>query len=325
LACVVLFSSVLCDVRFFGQSVLVTGGSSGIGREVAKHFARECASTIHIVARSAGQLASAKSEIEQVDRAVCLYLQQTRNATNFQATPTVISHVVDMTNLTQVKDMFSQIPDIDAAVNAAGIIGYWGDLQDVPSDVWLGPHDAVHNNIYATMFAIQGEVRHFLANNKTKAAIVNLSSYMGLSGMKSGAMYSASKHAIIGLTKSVAIEVGAKGIRVNAVAPGLIETPLTWNLARHELRPALQAYQCTDDNGTVITADYTCDEDCPCPNIGRFNPLVEPIRKTYNLFCPMGRLGEPQDIAKTVLYLASEDASYVTGVVVSVDGGAKAA
>eukprot|EP00298_Acanthocystis_sp_HF-20_P012497 c19919_g1_i1.p1 GENE.c19919_g1_i1~~c19919_g1_i1.p1 ORF type:complete len:330 (+),score=145.27 c19919_g1_i1:727-1716(+) len=310
---------VVGSARFSGKIVMVTGGSSGMGKEVAKLFAQECADTIHIVSRAEGQLLAAKKEIESVDRSACISAK--RNNLYAKLNATVIVHPTDLSNLTQVTEMFSQITDLDAAVNCAGIGGFSGNLADTPAEIWLGSHDAVFNNVYATAYAMQAQVKIFLANNKTKASIVNFSSGQGLVGCQGGALYSASKHAIIGLTQSVALEVATSGIRVNAIAPGLIETPLTWNQGRQFLNPPIQPYQCRDSDGNLITADFTCDEGCACPNVARNDPSVQPMRDGYIAQNPMKRVGEPQEVARVAIFLSSDDASLVTGSVYRADGG----
>jgi NAD(P)-dependent dehydrogenase (short-subunit alcohol dehydrogenase family) len=324
LLCTLLLACSARQPRFAGKSVLVTGGSSGIGKAVAKAFAAECADTIHIVARAQGQLEAAKKEIEQVDRSDCASLTSNgplspRRSSNI-VNVTVVTHAVDVSDIAQVRNMMSSIDELHIGVNSAGIGGYGGNLNEVPDDIWFGPFDAVHNNVYATMFATLAEVDFFLKKNVSNAAIVNLASGQGLSGCQGCAMYSASKHAVIGITQSVALEVAAQGIRVNAVAPGLIETPLTWNQARGLLDPPMQSYECIVDN-KIVRANYTCDEGCVCGNISPSDPLVQEIRDGYNQLCPAKRTGLPEEVAMAVLHLASSESTYTTGSVYQIDGG----
>ncbi len=131
------------------------------------------------------------------------------------------------------------------------------------------------------------EIRHMLAHGG--GTIVNNASITGLVGVQQHGMYSASKHAVQGLTKTAALEYGIQGIRINAVSPGVIETPM------------LDAF----------TGD---DEE-------QKKQIIEALTSMH----PIGRFGQPEEIAKTVLWLCSDDASFMLGQSVPVDGGFTAA
>ncbi|EFC43119.1 predicted protein [Naegleria gruberi] len=221
--------------EFAGKVVYVSGGSAGIGYQTSLQFAREGARVV-FTARNAhpdwytGEEAEIK--INRDDRVV---------ASGGKAT----FIKCDISNYTQVRDLFFNKIDrlfgkLDIAVNNAGIGGPGGNLVDLDPEYFLGTkHNPMHNNAYGVVYQMHVQLQYWASkkDNSTVKSIVNLSSYNGLRACPGCSLYSASKHAIIGLTQSVAIE-HAKAtpkmprVRVNAVAPGLIDTPLTRNQAK---------------------------------------------------------------------------------------------
>ena len=188
----------------------------------------------------------------------------------------------------------------------AGIGGVGGKLVDVTPDYFMGVHDALHNNAYGVLYQMHVQLRYWNSkkDNKTEKSIVNLSSYNGLRACEGCALYSASKHAIVGLTQSAALEYAIPTenlprIRVNSVAPGLIDTPLTRNQVK-----STQTWI-----GPLITED---------------NPLWLKFKAEIEKELVGGRLGSPEQIADVILYLSSKKASYVTGTVFSADFGSTA-
>lgn len=235
------------QIEFTNQVAVITGGSSGIGLTTVKLF------------------------IESGARAVCVDMQPPpESLTNCRFIKT------DVANFQEVKDCAASIiaeeKSIDVLVNNAGI------SKDAP--VWKMAEvewDAVLNvNLKGAFNFIHHLAPYFRKQKRGK--IVNVSSINGLRGKFGLANYAASKAGLIGLTKTVAKELGRFNVNVNAVAPGYILTPLTQNLAQSIL-------------------DQAADETV------------------------FGRLGQPEDVANTILFLCSDFANHITGEVIKVDGG----
>jgi NAD(P)-dependent dehydrogenase (short-subunit alcohol dehydrogenase family) len=302
---------------FEDGTALVTGASSGIGLGCAKALAEECIAELHLVARSSSQLESARKVVDKADRSGCSSSLQ------------LYTHAVDVSSISAIRDLEEDLEGVvlNFAINAAGITGYMANLDDIPDSVFKGTHDALANNVYGTALAMRLESR-FMSKG---AAIVNFASRDAFHGTPGAIFYGASKAAIVSMTQTMALELAPKGIRVNGIAPGLIDTPLTWNQARavpNNGTTALQPYQCFSSNGTLVTADYTCDDggDCACPNVQPYSPetdtFVSAVIDPFLAMCPLGRIGQPSDMAGTALWLlGGSGASYATGQTLEVDGG----
>jgi 3-oxoacyl-[acyl-carrier protein] reductase len=182
----------------------------------------------------------------------------------------------DVSNFEDVKRMVSELTEnnisIDVLINNAGITR--DNLMLRMSEKEFD--DVINVNLKGTWAMCKGLTKAFL--KKRSGSIINIASVVGLIGNAGQANYGASKAGIIGLTKSLAKEFGSRGVRVNAIAPGFIETKMT--------------------------------EDLP-----------EAVRENYLSSIPLARFGEAKDIAFLALFLASDEASYITGQVVSVNGG----
>ena len=236
-----------------GKTALVTGATSGIGREIALQFAAQ-GMRVAIF----GQNHERGAEVVEKMRA---------------ATDAALFLPVDVSDTNAVnlacQEVLSAFGQIDVLVNNAGITRD-GLLLRMGEKDW---DDVMTINVKSCY-----NVCHALARSMVKAragSIINMSSVVGLTGNAGQINYAASKAAIVGLTKAMARELAPRNIRVNCIAPGFIETKMTEGINKEA--------------------------------------LLEKI--------PLGRLGSPEDVAKMALFLASEASSYITGQVLSVDGG----
>ncbi|MET0568482.1 MAG: SDR family NAD(P)-dependent oxidoreductase [Hyphomicrobiaceae bacterium] len=246
-------------MRFKNQGVLVTGAGSGIGRETAHAFAAEGA-----------HIGAADIDLKAAERTVEEIRQKSGSARAFSLDVTDEKSVASY-----IESAVSQLGRIDVLVNSAG-------LRQVKPVLELSLQDwnrVMDVNITGVFLCSQAFARHLVRAGKP-GAIVNLASTLGFVGGGERTAYTASKHAVVGLTKEMAMELGDKGIRINAVGPGAIRTALT--------------------------------------EISFQDPeYVQRIRGIHAL----GRWGETHEIAKAILFLASDEASFATGTTLLVDGG----
>ena len=231
-----------------GKTALVTGASRGIGRAIATELASAGASVV-IGYRSGKDEADALAS-ELGGRAV-------------QA---------DVSNAEDAARLVEEAGDLDILVNNAGLTRD-GLLARMPDDDW---RTVIETNLSSVFYTCRAVTRPMM--KKRAGAIVNVSSIVGVHGNWGQTNYAASKAGIIGFTKSLARELGSRGVRANVVAPGYVKTQLTDVLPEEATEAMLQN-------------------------------------------TPLGRLGEPQDIAGAVRFLCSDEASFITGEVLLVDGG----
>ena len=236
---------------------LVTGSSRGIGRAVAAQLARD-------------GWAVCINYIERRDCAEALAAQLTAEGCRVMVCQADVANKADVDAM--VRNVEETFGHVSLLVNNAGIAGQCL-FQDVTPELW---HRFFGVNVDGAYHTIHAVLPHML--HEHEGCIINISSIWGLRGASCEATYSATKHALIGLTRSLAAELGPIGIRVNCVAPGVIRT---------DMLDALPA------EALPMLAEET----------------------------PLGRLGTPEDIAHAVAFLADEKAAFITGQVLTSDGG----
>ena len=240
-----------------GKVALVTGASRGIGKEIALTLA---ANGAIVIVNYNGSKERADEVVKEIEAAGGTAEAIQCNVADFQASEEM------------VKNVLATYKKVDILVNNAGITRD-GLLMRMSEE----DYDAVLNtNLKGTFNMIRHLSRSFLKQRSGK--IINLSSVSGVMGNAGQANYSASKAGVIGLTKSVARELASRGVCVNAIAPGFIDTEMT-------------------------------------------QAMPEEAQNGLKQMIPLGRMGEAAEVAKLVLFLASNDSNYITGQVISIDGG----
>lgn len=243
-----------------GKNVLITGGTSGIGKQIAVSFVQNGANVVIF-----------GTNRERADQALKEF-----DLHKICSDQKLLSKIVDVSNKLEtdaaIRDVFEEWETVDVLINNAGITRD-GLLMKMSEEHW---DEVIDVNLKSVFNTCQALVRPMMKARSGK--IINISSVVGLTGNAGQVNYSASKSGIIGFTKSLAQELATRGISVNCIAPGFIETPMTERL--------------TDTQKEGI------------------------LKKI-----PMGRMGKANEIANTVLFLASDLSTYMTGQVLTVDGG----
>ncbi len=249
--------------RFTGKVVLVTGGNSGIGRAAALAFAVEGASVV-VAARDADRSQSVVDEIV---------------AAGGVASSVVCDVTLNADASAAVAAARAQFGGLDVVFNNAGIIHRDKTVVETTESEW---DDTFSVNVKGTYLVSKAALPVMIAQGG--GIIVNNASYFGLVGGRGAAAYSASKGAVVLLTKSMALDHAAEGIRVNCVCAGSVDTPM--------LADEMEA-------------------------MGG----VDAVRSVFEDKHPIGRIASPDEIAAAVLYLASDDAAFITGAALPIDGG----
>lgn len=240
-----------------GRLAVVTGAGSGIGRAVCRVFASEGATVI-----------GADMNEKGMEETLAM-IKDTGDHQSFQCDVSSSASVNNL--LDKIKEKYSSAPQV--AVNSAGITRDRTMMKLTEEDF-----DKVVNVNLKGTWLLNKAVGKAMLTNKVQGSIVNISSLVGKTGNIGQTNYAASKAGVIGLTKSMAKEMGKFNIRVNAVLPGFIETPMT-------------------------------------------ETVPENLMQMTKLLIPLGRLGNPEEIANTCAFLASDKSSYITGATIEVTGG----
>ncbi|MEO0184945.1 MAG: 3-oxoacyl-[acyl-carrier-protein] reductase [candidate division WOR-3 bacterium] len=236
-----------------GKIAFITGGASGIGAAIVRKFAENGATVIiGDVDQDLG-----RTTVQQIGEKAYFYHIDIANEQSVNGT---------------VENIVSSFAKIDILVNNAGITNDKLLLRMSKED-W---DRVISINLTGTFLVTRAVVKHMM--KQRSGTIINIASVIGLIGNAGQANYAASKAGIIGFTKSCAKEFASRNIKVNAIAPGFIETRMT-------------------------------------------EKLPEEVRQTYFKLIPLGRFGRPEDVANLALFLCSDQADYITGQVIALDGG----
>lgn len=252
--------------RFEGKVVLVTGGTSGIGLTTAIAFAQEGA-TVVITGR----------RTEEGEQAVAL-ISETGSEAFFIRSDMSIAKDVESC----IQQLMARYNRLDCLFNNAGIAGPVQSLLDVEEETW----DTIMNvNLKGVWLTMKYAIPAMLASEPKGGTIVNMSSVLGLTGVNTMGSaispYMASKHGVVGLTKSAALEFISQNVRINAVCPAYIRTPMF-------------------------------------DKVLRGNPELDQILRSFH---PIGRFGTPEEVAESVLWLCSDKSTFMVGCALPVDGG----
>ena len=236
--------------------VIITGASQGIGRTMAIVFGESGANVI-CVARSEDKIKELSSEIESKGGRAIPIACDIGDGNAFSNT---------------IKSVVDQFGKLDILINNAGITRD-ALLMRMNESQW---DEVIQTNLKGAFFGMKAAIRPMMKNKFGR--IINIASIVGLTGNPGQANYAASKAGLIGMTLSIAKEVGSRGITVNCIAPGWIDTEMTEELPENSKRDLLDRI-------------------------------------------PIGKIGKPENIAHAAVFLASDEASYITGQTITVDGG----
>ena len=245
--------------RLSGKFALITAAGQGIGKAVALALAREGADVVATDVNS-------------------------KLLESYAGRPNIRTRTLDVLDDTAVQATIAELPPLDVLFNCAGYVHH-GTILECSAKDWAFSFDLNVRAMFITIQAALPKMLDHCANTGRSASIINMASVAGsIKGIPNRLAYGASKAAVIGLTKSVAADFVAKGIRCNAIAPGTVDTP-----SLHD----------------------------------RINAFADPVeaRKAFIARQPMGRLAKAEEIAPVVVFLASDESAFATGCVYSVDGG----
>lgn len=247
---------------FAGRTAIVTGGAGGIGR-----------ATVRRLARAGAKVTIADRDRERGEETAALAAGDGGEAVFAACDLTDADAVARL-----VEEHVARWGGLDLAVNNAGREGPSVPIAEYPLDAW---RTAIDINLNSMFYSLKAELAVMVEQGR--GAVVNMGSMLGLAGVAATAGYTTPKHAVIGLTRVAALEVAEKGIRVNAICPGYVETPMT--VERGGFGPGTEIYD------AILTT------------------------------IPARRWATPEEIAETIAWLGSDAASYVTGTTLVADGG----
>jgi NAD(P)-dependent dehydrogenase (short-subunit alcohol dehydrogenase family) len=252
-------------VRLEGKRALITGGGSGIGRATAELFAREGAA-VSVSGRRRGELEAAVRAVEKAGGRATLVQGDVARADDAER---------------MVRETVAALGGLDVLVNNAGVIVRNASVTTVSIEDWRQLIDIDLTGVFlVSRFAITE-----MLEAGRGGAIVNVSSVSGIVGDANLAPYNAAKGGVNLLTKSMALDYARHGIRVNAVCPGRVATPMP----RSRLKPG-------DDWDAILAA--------------------------WGKNIPLGRVGRPEDVASSILFLSCQESAWITGTTLVIDGGA---
>jgi NAD(P)-dependent dehydrogenase (short-subunit alcohol dehydrogenase family) len=243
---------------FEGKTAIVTGANSGIGQATAYAFAERGANVV--IADVTSDMTTMKTIHARGGSAIFVHCD--------------VSKEEDVMSL--IHKTLAAFDGLDYAYNNAGIEGVSAHIQDISVEEWDRTIDI---NLKGVWLCMKHEIREMLKHGQ--GAIVNCASVAGLVGFEGIAPYEASKHGVVGLTKTAALENAKTGIRINAICPGVIHTPMIDRFLKGNAA-----------NEAALSAGE-----------------------------PVGRMGSPEEIAEAVMWLCSDASSFVTGDAIPVDGG----
>lgn len=246
------------EKTFEGKVAIITGGSFGIGRATCVAFAKRGAKvviadwiedqeTLNLIQAAGGDAIFVKCDVSSEE---------------------------DVKNL--VEKTINTFGRLDFAFNNAGIEGHKAPVHECTTENW---DKTIGINLKGVWLCMKYQIPHMLKTGK--GSIVNCASVAGLVGFSGIPAYVASKHGVVGLSKNAALDYAKTGLRVNAVCPGVIRTPM----------------------------------------IDRFTGKDKEVEKAFESMEPVGRMGEPEEVAEAVVWLCSDGATFVTGQAIAVDGG----
>lgn len=248
--------------RVDGKACVVTGAGSGIGKAIAERLAEEGGKVLCVDMNSA----TVNATVEDIRQAVGIADAITADVSDRHQVDAFVARCVELYGR------------IDVLVNNAGV-NIPGVFHEVPDEVI---DKTLNVNVKGSMYGSRAAIPHMLRQGS--GSIVNISSVNGLVSEPFLAVYSASKGAVVMLTRGIALDYAKQGIRCNAICPGWVDTPI--NYAHAEMLGGL-----------------------------------EKVYRTIDSFQPIGRPGEPREIAHLALFLASDEASFITGSIIAADGG----
>lgn len=268
-----------------GKTAVVTGAGSGIGRASALRFADEGSNIV------------VADIVQDTGRETVDLIEDAGGDATFVE--------VDVSDIASVERMVSVAVEtygsLDFAHNNAGILTGFTEVTDIEEEQWNRILDINLKGIWA---CLKAEIP--VMNKQGSGAIVNTASEAGLVGMGGLSSYSASKHGVVGLTKSVALEYAGRGVRVNAIAPG----PTNTNIQSGLIGGDFSSMSLKQRVGAIVRLLRTA---------------LRTMRADFDTSAmrdvPMGRIADPEEMAGAVAFLCSSDASYITGHTLPIDGG----